>query len=189
MDLLMKCAVNYQALINYEYHFTLGRKGKLHKIVLGFSKTDFHHLAGLHKLKDLHIARANRSTVFHQTLHGKITYNTLTKSQFFPQIQERINTLPYLESLLDGELHIFQYNKHIYPHSSIESEFLFKMGNETLLGLSLLFLDQSKNGTYFCRSFFPIDRTDYTKGQMQYTLLKHIKYNLQTGQDTIIVPK
>lgn len=100
MDLLMKCAVNYQALINYEYHFTLGRKGKLHKIVLGFSKTDFHHLAGLHKLKDLHIARANRNTVFHQTLHGKITYNTLTKSQFFPQIQERVNTLPYLESFL-----------------------------------------------------------------------------------------
>lgn len=57
MDLLAKCASNYQKLMDYEYHFTLGRKGKLVELVLKFSESDFHHLAGLHKLKGLHIAR------------------------------------------------------------------------------------------------------------------------------------
>lgn len=68
MDLLTQCAVNYQTLLNYEYCFTLGRKRKLIELILRFSESDFHHLAGLHKLKDLHIARANRSTVFRQIL-------------------------------------------------------------------------------------------------------------------------
>lgn len=57
--------------------------GKLVEIVLKFSESDFHHLAGLHKLKDLHIARANRGAVFQQILHHNITYNTLTKVSFF----------------------------------------------------------------------------------------------------------
>lgn len=189
MDLLMKCAFAYQTLMDYEYRFILGRKGRLSEITLRFSKTDFHHLAGLHKLKDISIARANRALVFHQILTGKITYNTLIKSQFLPEILCRLNILPDLENLLDKDLLIFRYNKRIYPYSSIESDFIFKMGNETILGLSLLFLDQSENGLYFCRSFFPIDRTDYTKGQMRYTLLKETKHNLQTGKDILIFPK
>lgn len=81
----MKCAYNYQKLMAYEYRFTLGRKGKLTEIVLRFSNTDFHHLAGLHKLKDTGIARANRDAVFQQILDGRITYDTIIKSQFLPE--------------------------------------------------------------------------------------------------------
>lgn len=180
MDLLAKCASNYQKLMDYEYHFTLGRKGKLVELVLKFSESDFHHLAGLHKLKDLHIARANRSAVFQQILHHSITYNTLTKSQFFPEIQNRLDLLPHLEALLDSDHLIFRYNKNIYPYSSIESKFLLKMGDGAIFDIASLFLDQSEQGIYFCRSFFPMDKTDYTKGQMRYTLLKKIKRNLKT---------
>ena len=68
MDLLQKCAVAFNRLTGYQYRFTLGRKGKLKEIVLGFGETDFHHLAGLHKLKDINIARDNRQTVFRDSL-------------------------------------------------------------------------------------------------------------------------
>ena len=185
MNLLMKCATSYQKLMDYEYRFTLGRKGKLTKITLQFPITNFHHLAGLHKLKDTNIARANRSTVFYQILDGRITYDTITKSRFLPEIQSRLDSLPYLESLLDENQIIFRYNNKIYPHSAIESEFLLKMGNGTILGITFLFLDKSKQGIYFCRSFFPMEKTDYTKGQMQYTLLKKEKRNLKTEQSLI----
>ncbi|MBD5461904.1 MAG: hypothetical protein HDR24_02415 [Lachnospiraceae bacterium] len=185
MDLLMKCASSFQKLTGYEYRFTLGRKGMLNKITLGFSDTDFHHLAGLHKLKDIHVARANRDIVFQRILNGDITYDKLLKSQFLPTIQSRLNALPNLESLLDGNQLIFRYNKKIYPHSSIQSEFLLKMGSETVLGITFLFLDQAEQGIYFCRSFFPMEKTDYTKGQMQYTLLKKEKHNLKTNQHLI----
>ena len=106
----MRCASNFKKLMDYEYYFSIGRKGKLKEITLGFSDTDFHHLAGLHKLKDIHIARANRSNLFQQILDGRITYNTLTKSQFLPEIQSRLETLPKLESLLDENQLIFRYN-------------------------------------------------------------------------------
>lgn len=58
MDLLMECASVFKNLMNYQYRFTLGRKGKLKVITLGFSETDFHHLVGLHKLRDTEVARA-----------------------------------------------------------------------------------------------------------------------------------
>ena len=183
----MKCASNFKKIMDYEYYFSIGRKGKLKEITLGFSNTDFHHLAGLHKLKDTHIAHANRSTIFQQILDGRITYDTLTKSQFLPEIQSRLEALPNLESLLDENQLVFRYNPQIYPHSSIQSEFLLKMGTGTVLGIAFLFLDciEPEQNIYFCRSFFPFEQTDYAKGQMQYTLLKKEKYNLKTQQSLV----
>ena len=66
--------------------------------------------------------------------------------------------------------------------STIESEFLLKMGDGTIPDISFLFLDKSDQEVFFCRSFFPMDRIDYTRGQMQYALLKKEKRNLITGQ-------
>ncbi len=186
MDLLMKCASNFQKLMDYEYRFILGRKGQLQDITLGFSNTDFHHLAGLHKLKDIDLARLNRNIVFQQILNGNITYSTLLKSQSLPEIQSRLNTLPYLESLLDGNQLFYKYNKKVFPHSSIQSEFLLKLGDGIILNLSFLFVDHAKKDVYFCRSFFPMEQTDYSKRQMQYTLLKKEKHNLKTHQTLIL---
>lgn len=182
MDLLLECAATLKKLMNFQYCFTLGRKGQLKEIILSFSETDFHHLVGLHKLKDITIARANRSFVFRDILAGRITYDTLMKSIFIDEILSRLQTFPKLEALLDNDQLVFRYNKKQYPYSAIESEFLLKMGDGTLLDISFLFLDKSEQGVYFCRSFFPMERTDYTKEQMQYTLLKKEKRNLITGQ-------
>ena len=53
------------------------------------------------------------------------------------------------------------------------------------LNISFLFIDHKDCGVYFCRSFFPMDKKDYTKKQAQYTLLKKEKTNLQTGKTVI----
>lgn len=185
MDLLLKCATAFRKLMNYQYYFTLGRKGRLTEIVLGFSETDFHHLVGLHKLKDIHIARANRSIVFQDILANHITYHTLSKSHYINDISSRLQTFPQLETLLDHNQLVFRYNQKNVPYSAIKSEFLLKMGDNTILDISFLFLDKSEHGLYFCRSFFPMDRADYAKGQMQYTLLKKEKHCLVTGETEI----
>lgn len=59
-DILQECAKNFQKLFSIQYNIIIGRKMKNINIVLGFQEVDFHHLIGLHKLKDLRIARANR---------------------------------------------------------------------------------------------------------------------------------
>lgn len=185
MDLLMECASVFRNLMDYQYRFTLGRKGRLKEITLGFSETDFHHLVGLHKLKDTEIARANRSMVFRDILARRITYDTIAKSAFIEEILSRLEAFPNLEVLLDHDQLVFRYNKKIYPYSAIESEFLLKMGDRTILDITFLFLDKAEHGIYYCRSFFPMERTDYTKEQMQYTLLKKEKINTRTGAVTI----
>lgn len=44
MDLLKECALSFQKLLEYEYHFVIGRKGQLREFRLGFDRADFHHL-------------------------------------------------------------------------------------------------------------------------------------------------
>lgn len=185
MDLLQKCAVAFNRLIGYQYKFTLGRKGQLKEIVLGFGETDFHHLTGLHKLKDLGIARANRQTVFRDILAGRITYRDIAKSTFVQESYSRLEVFQFIENLLDGNQLVFRYQKKVVPYSMIDGDFLLKMGDGITLDLSFLFIDKRNCDIYFCRSFFPLDRTDYSKNQTQYTLLKKEKINLDTGETII----
>ncbi len=128
MDLLQRCAAVFERLTGCQYRFTLGRKGKLKEIILGFSETDFHHLAGLHKLRDISIARENRQTVFRDILDGRITYRTIEKSVFVDESRLRLETFQFIEDLLDGEQLVFRFNKKVLPYSLIDGEFLLKMG-------------------------------------------------------------
>ena len=52
MDSLQKCAKAFDQLTRYQYHFVIGRKGQTLKFTVSFDPSDFHHLAGLYKLKD-----------------------------------------------------------------------------------------------------------------------------------------
>lgn len=45
MDLLQECATAFDRLLPYEYHFTIGRKGKILTFTLDFDKADFQYLA------------------------------------------------------------------------------------------------------------------------------------------------
>ena len=182
MDLLQQCAFVFDRLTEYQYRFTLGRKGKRKEIVLGFGETDFHHLVGLHKLKDINIARENRQAVFRKILAGQITYQTIEKSAYVGESSLRLESFQFIEELLDSKQLVFRFNKKAAPFSAIDGDFLLKMGDGAALRLSFLFIDQDDCGVYFCRSFFPMERTDYSKNQMQYTLLKKEKINLDTGE-------
>lgn len=185
MDLLQQCAATFDHLLNYQYRFTLGRKGQLTEIVLGFHETDFHHLVGLHKLKDINIARDNRKMVFRDILSGRITYHTIERSSFVKESRLRLETFQFIEELLDGDQLVFRYNKRVLPYSAIDGDFLLKMGDGVALNISFLFIDKEDCGIYFCRSFFPMERIDYSKKQTQYTLLKKEKVNLETGETIV----
>ena len=52
MDLLQTCAVGFHQLLTYQYHIVAGRKGRTIDFTISFDPSDFHHLAGLHKLTD-----------------------------------------------------------------------------------------------------------------------------------------
>ena len=93
--------------------------------------------------------------------------------------------LPLLESMIDSNDTIFKYNSKVNAYSVIKADYIMK--NNTEGKNVFLFLAQGKEkGKYFCRSFFPQDKMDYTKNQTSWTLLYKKKRILSTGKEEIL---
>ena len=182
MDLLHECALSFEKLLNIQYHFVLGRKGNLKEFYLSFEKSDFHHLAGLHKLKDINALQiCKRSDVFDAILSNKITIQDIQKSVFYKQMFFRLEPLSNIEMLLDDNQLIFRYNEKIRQYSVIKADYLLE--NQFLNQSVYLFLGaKTTENNQMCRTLFPKDLIDYAQGQPQYTLLKKEKLNIETGE-------
>jgi hypothetical protein len=186
MDILQECALAFQELLVYEYHFVIGRKGQMKEFYLNFDKADFHHIAGLHKLKDIaQIQQGMRDKIFDQIISGGISLSLIEKSAYYGQMRGRILPLTDLEKMLDDNQMIFRYNEKIHKFSLIKADYLLE-GQANLIP-SFLFLGKRNDSEteQMCRTFFRIEDKDYTKGQPRYTLLKKEKKNLLSGEITI----
>lgn len=180
MDNLQICAKAFEHLLDTKYHIIIGRKVKLAELNLLFDPTEFHHLIGLHKLRDLRLSKGNREKIFFQILNGSISIDHLKKSRYFPMVEKRIEPLSQIESLLDSNNLIFRYNPNLQFFSLIEAEYLLSTPYKNTE--IYIFLDRrSSSDIFFCRSFFPKEGKDYTKGQAIWTLLKKEKIALSTG--------
>ena len=183
MDLLQRCALAFQVLIAYEYHFIIGRKGKLREFYLTFNKADFHHMAGLHKLRDIaQIQHGKRDKIFDKILNGEITLDLIQKSGYFKEMEERLLPLMGLEKMLDNNNLIFRYNEKLQKYSLIRADYLLE--GQAFNIPAFLFLGKRNNNEaeQMCRTFFRIGDKDYTEGQPQYSLLKKEKRNLASGE-------
>lgn len=184
MDKLHTCAKAFEKLLNIQYRIIIGRKGKSAELRIVFSKWDFHHLSGLGKLKDLRIAKKNREIVFNEILNGQTTYQSICISRYLPLIENRFAPLTCIEQLLDNNQLVFRYNKKRNQFSLIEADYLLStplQGNDIYLFLAY----NDSSDSYFCRSFFPKEKTDYSKGQAIYTLLYKEKIYIPTGETII----
>ncbi|MFR9537841.1 MAG: PBECR4 domain-containing protein [Rikenellaceae bacterium] len=179
MDQLLACASAFSALSNIEYSLVIGRKGKAIELRICFPTVNFHHLAGLHKLRDLQLATENRDKVFQRILSGQITCDHILKSSFAQESLRRMAPLQHLELLFDTNELVFRYNEKKQVFSVIQADFLLSTpldGNDIYI-----FISKGDDDSYFCRSLFPKDGKDYTQGQSKYTLLYKEKINTATG--------
>ena len=158
MDKLQKCAKAFENLLEIQYRIIIGRKGKTVELVIGFSKLDFHHLMGLGKLKDLRIAKQNRGSVFDEIITGITTYETLTKSRYLAQIENRFEPLALVEQLLDDNRLVFRYNTKLNQFSCYNIFASEEWQPATSRGISLLkLLEWEGNGlTLFSKGFVPV---------------------------------
>lgn len=184
MDKLQECAKAFEKLLDKKYHIIIGRKGKSVEIKLAFDIVDFHHLVGLHKLKNLRLSRGNREKIFKDILAGHISFSDIEQSPHFNQIKNRIEPFLDLENILDDNRLIFKYNKKSHSFSLIQAEYLLSTpykSNEIYI-----FLDRKgSEGQLFCRSFFPREYKDYTIGQPTYALLYKEKITISTGEKEV----
>lgn len=183
-DKLRKTAEGFHSLLDTQYHIIIGRKGKAVELTIEFAPIDFHHLMGLGKLKDLRIATQNREAVFSGIMNGTITYPSICKSRYIGQIENRFVPLAHIEQIFDDNKLIFRYNEKKNQFSLIESDYLLSTpfaGNDVYI-----FIEEKETaGLFFCRSFFPKEKKDYTVGQPQFTLLFKEKITVSTGEKII----
>lgn len=185
MDKLFESASAFNRLLDFEYRFIIGRKGKTSELKIGFCEKEFHHIIGLQYLTDIPNVKRNRTHIFDEILKGNITYEKICKSVFINKIDERILMSLYLEQLFDSNELIFKYNEKSNSFSLIQAEYLLQ---SSLNGQEIyIFIDKrtEDNNQYFCRSFFPKSNKDYSKNQTKYTLLYKEKINIKTGESIV----
>ena len=178
------CVNTFLPLLNTEYEIVLGRKGVAVTLRIAFDKKDCFHLMGLQYLIDRPELNRDRRKVFDGIVAGSITTEQVESSDFYGKIEDRINFLPLLEQLLDSNDTVFKYNQKANLYSVIDADYLMK--NKLEERNLYLFLSQGKDEKYFCRSFFPEEKKDYTKNQALWTMLYKKKYNLNTGTETVL---
>lgn len=187
MRTITDCVNAFLPLLDTEYELILGRKGVAVTLRITFDKKDCFHLMGLQYLKDRPELNRDRGKVFDEIATGIIETEHIESSDFYCKIKDRVHLLPLLESLLDSNDTIFKYNQKANIYSMIDADYLMK--NNLEQQNVFLFLSHKAGDYYFCRSFFPQDRTDYTKNQASWTLLYKKKINHRTNTEVILYNK
>lgn len=178
------CVSAFLPLLNTEYEIVLGRKEVGVTLRIIFDKKDCFHLMGLQYLVDRPELNQDRGKVFDEIMVGSISTEQVESSDFYKRVEERVHFLPLLEQLLDSNDTIFKYNKKANMYSKIDADYLMKNKMEEK-GL-YLFLSHATDDKYFCRSFFPEGKKNYTKNQASWTLLYKKKCNLSTGEEIVL---
>lgn len=185
MDKLQERAFVFKKLLDYEYKIILGRKGKRTELIINFEKSDFPHLIGLHKLKDVLNGNFATEKLFDECLKGKISYDTISKSKFFPMLGNRFEYFKNLEKILDSNETIYKCNtKNMTGFSRIVADFELKNIYEELV--FYLFIEKrNRSEKLYCKSFIQESNIDYTYGQTKMTLLYKEKINKKTNERII----
>ena len=140
---------------------------------------------GLQYLTDRPELVRDRGKIFDAIKEHRITAEHLESSDLYYKITDRINRLPLLENMIDSNDTIFKYNQKRNTYSVIKADYIMK--NQLEEKDVFLFLAESgEEGRYFCRSFFPQEKMDYTKNQASWTLLYKKKVTLSTGEEEIL---
>lgn len=181
MDKLQERALAFKKLIDYEYKIILGRKGKKTELVIDFEKRDFAHLIGLHKLTDILNGNMATERLFNDCLTGKVSYATISKSNFFHKLGNRFEYFINLEIMLDSNDTVFKCNtNNMANFSRIIADFELKNIYEELI--FYLFIEKRNySEKQYCKSFIQEKNIDYTYGQTKMTLLYKEKTNKITG--------
>ena len=177
----------FKNLLHFEYEICLAKKRTLINIHLHFQKKDFHHLAGLHYLKDRPELRSDRAKIFDRILDDENFADRIQKSDNYKKIKERVFYLAKLEEISDNDKTVFKYNQNETIFSRINADFLLK--NTSFERTIFIFIKITDDEKYVCNSFFPQTDYDYSQNQISWKVISNKKINLTTKKEIILFEK
>ena len=188
-DILFHAASEYSKLMETEYFFQCGKKGKLYTINLAFPKDCFHHIAGLKKLCNTYIRKRPRTEIFDKIMNREITQQVLTNEGPYEEVQERLTLTANLKTILESNNTEYLFIPRNFPfRTKIQADFLFVTKIERRDAFLFIAKDEKRN-IYFCRSVFFKKNKDYTCGQPKLTLLYKERKNIANGESTKLYGK
>ena len=156
MDLLAECVKNYNKLLNVQYFFVLGKRGKICSYSIIFRPNDFQHLVGLQYLTDvLHIKETSGEATYYDILNGTISDDVIVKSKFYNKIIDRIKLVSELSDHIESDNLFFKFYINRVKGSNIDADFLMVDGNAHIF-LSKLGRFPDICNVLYCKSAFLI---------------------------------
>ena len=185
---LLQSLSAYKKILNFSYHFVIGRKNQTVDIILKFSKKDFFHLVGLQYLNDIRELNNDREKIFNRIECDYDFINLILNSINYFKITERVNFVTTLEEFLDSNKTVFKFNNRTNIFSLIDAEYILKNSDITKNMYVFISREDTNSNTYFCRSAFSRDKSerDYAIGHTSYTLLYKEKIDLITKEKQVL---
>jgi hypothetical protein len=142
MDKLLRAAEFYKEnLAGRKFHLTAGKSGKKIEFDIVFNADNFKHLAGLHKLTDIPLMQRGGEIIYRQILSGQTTLEDIKKSNFFDDIEVRLDNFSELKDTLIAKKLMLKSSHGRF--NSISADFMLtKQNNE--YGYAHLFLGKDK---------------------------------------------
>lgn len=161
MDKLLTAAQFYNSELNgRNFHLKAGKKGNIIEFDIKFTSEHFHHLAGLHKLKDLTQVQGNKTYIFKKVLNGKITVDDIQKSDFFSDIENRLNNFCEIKEALYGKELMIKSLRGEF--NSIQADFMLTKTDKNY-GYAHLFLINKNEAITVPVTFIVHPNNDYLK--------------------------
>ena len=180
----------FQYMMGYKYKFVISYKKVAYSIELTFDSKDFHHMAGLHYLKDIDIPKTPK-VLFDKITNEKINDKYLKESVYYFQIEEsyakvkdRISGLRFLEQFLDSKNLICKYVRFRNIYSNIDADYLIKSAVNHMTAYIFLKKRDKRSNDYCICSFFIEPKSEYN-GINVYWLYKS-KIDLGSGSENIL---
>ena len=174
LDALAKALNLYEGLLNKDFYITIAKNGDKRILHLVCKRANCPHLLGLTKLMDLSKVKGERpGTIYNKVKRGDITYEYLTKSSHFPEIEQRINDFLNVQQIIQNLRNrkiIIQFNPG-RAGSTIEADYLI-YSKEGLQYLYLFIVKEFNQTNLFVpMSFFGSTNNGYLQNQTVYTVL------------------
>ncbi|MEG1309390.1 MAG: PBECR4 domain-containing protein [Bacilli bacterium] len=178
MDKLYKSFIEYQNLLDKEFHYKFKNRFKFKLI---FKPENLPHLLGLHKLKDIEILnKFNTKEIAADVIYKKIENKDLTskiieKSAFYHKIESRLIYFRELNELVTKN-NFLRFSKDKTEDGTLmKAEFIvYSLKNGKYIHLFI-----GKGARFYYPETFIIDDTDYYIKQQSEFKIKDIKVNFK----------
>ena len=167
MDPLLEAAKEYSKLFNKDYIYTLETGTTLQ---VYFQPSFFHHLMGLHKLKDVDLVikspRNSPTYIYGNIISGLITMDDILKSEYFNEIESRLRHFSQINRMIEFERIVIDFDPAPIKSKMTKADWiLFKRSNDNMYLNLFLMTDDANPYKQIPLTFLPNKSDYYTYGQ------------------------